>query len=65
MTTESGPILRVRRLSTPGLPTRLGDFEAIAFSDYRDGTEPIALVPGEPTSRPAPLVRVHSRVLDG
>lgn len=62
---ESTPVARVRHLSTARLPTRLGDFEALAFSDGRDGTEPIALVHGDLTSSPAPLVRIHSECWTG
>ena len=56
---------RVRRLSTAGLPTRIGKFDAIVFSDTRDGTEPIALVHGDIATLDAPLVRVHSECWTG
>ncbi|HEV8282201.1 MAG TPA: GTP cyclohydrolase II, partial [Candidatus Limnocylindrales bacterium] len=56
---------RVRRLSRAGLPTRIGKFDAIVFSDTRDGTEPIALVHGDVTALDAPLVRVHSECWTG
>jgi GTP cyclohydrolase II len=56
---------RVRRLSAAQLPTRLGAFEALVFSDDLDGTEPIALVHGDLASSDAPLVRVHSECWTG
>ncbi len=56
---------RVRRLTRAGLPTRIGKFDAIVFSDTRDGTEPIALVHGDITALDAPLVRVHSECWTG
>jgi GTP cyclohydrolase II len=57
--------VRVARLSAARLPTRLGAFEALVFADHLDGTEPIALVHGDLTSRDAPLVRVHSECWTG
>lgn len=65
--TDGGPptVPRVRRLSSSRLPTRLGDFEAIAFSDSADGTEPIVLVRGQLGAAAAPLVRIHSECWTG
>ena len=57
--------IRVARVSTARLPTRLGAFDALVFADHRDGTEPIALVHGDVASRDAPLVRVHSECWTG
>ena len=67
MPTESKPATngRVRRLSTARLPTRIGIFDAVAFSDSRTGTEPIALVHGDLAGRDAPLVRLHSECWTG
>jgi 3,4-dihydroxy 2-butanone 4-phosphate synthase/GTP cyclohydrolase II len=56
---------RVRRLSNARLPTRIGTFEALAYSDTRTGTEPIALVHGDLSKRDAPLVRLHSECWTG
>jgi GTP cyclohydrolase II len=56
---------RVRRLSRAGLPTRIGKFDAVVFSDTRDGTEPIALIHGDVAALDAPLVRVHSECWTG
>jgi GTP cyclohydrolase II len=58
-------INRVSRLSVARLPTRLGDFEALVFTDNRDGTEPVALVFGDIASDETPLVRVHSECWTG
>ena len=56
---------RIHRLSAALLPTRLGAFEALVFSDDLDGTEPIALVHGDLASADAPLVRLHSECWTG
>ena len=67
MTIESHDSVRsrVRRFSAARLPTRLGDFEAIAFTDAADGTEPTALVHGDLAATDAPLVRIHSECWTG
>ena len=67
MPTETKPATngRVRRLSNARLPTRIGTFDAIAFSDSHSGTEPIALVHGDVAGRDAPLVRLHSECWTG
>jgi GTP cyclohydrolase II len=57
--------VRVARLSSARLPTRLGVFEAVIFADRMDGTEPVALVYGDISSSGAPLVRVHSECWTG
>jgi GTP cyclohydrolase II len=56
---------RVHRLSSARLPTRIGAFDAIAFSDADTGTEPIALVHGDIAAVEAPLVRLHSECWTG
>ena len=56
---------RIRRVGNARLPTRIGTFDAVAFSDLRTGTEPIALVYGDVGGRDAPLVRLHSECLTG
>lgn len=65
MTFPTTDPIRVARVSTARLPTRLGAFDALVFADHRDGTEPIALVHGDVASRDAPLVRVHSECWTG
>lgn len=67
MAIESEPATqdRVRHLSTARLPTRLGSFDALAFRDSRDGSEPVALVHGDIGGLDAPLVRVHSECWTG
>ena len=47
------------------LPTRIGTFDAVVYSDSRTGTEPIALVHGDVAGRDAPLVRLHSECWTG
>ena len=67
MPTESKPATngRVRRISSARLPTRIGTFDAVAFSDPDGGTEPIALVHGDVAAQDAPLVRLHSECWTG
>jgi GTP cyclohydrolase II len=62
---EAATSPRVRRLTTANLPTRIGDFEAVIFSDLGDGTEPVALIHGDLASADAPLVRLHSECWTG
>ena len=56
---------RVRRLGNARLPTRIGIFDAVAFSDSRTGTEPIALLHGDVAGHDTPLVRLHSECWTG
>jgi 3,4-dihydroxy 2-butanone 4-phosphate synthase/GTP cyclohydrolase II len=55
---------RVQRVAQSDLPTRHGEFRAIAYRDLLTGHEHLALVAGSPTARGA-LVRVHSECLTG
>jgi GTP cyclohydrolase II len=55
----------VRRLTNASLPTRIGQFESVIFSDSGDGTEPVALVHGNLAAWDAPLVRLHSECWTG
>jgi 3,4-dihydroxy 2-butanone 4-phosphate synthase/GTP cyclohydrolase II len=55
---------RVQRVADSRLPTRHGDFRAIAYRDLLTGHEHVALVSGTPAHRGA-LVRVHSECLTG
>ncbi|RZT87329.1 3,4-dihydroxy 2-butanone 4-phosphate synthase/GTP cyclohydrolase II [Pseudonocardia sediminis] len=47
------------------VPTRHGEFDAVAYRSVIDGVEHMALVRGPVTARPDPLVRVHSECLTG
>ncbi|WP_128430836.1 GTP cyclohydrolase II [Streptomyces cyaneus] len=52
------------------IPLRFGDgyevtAEAVTFHGLVDGKEHVALVLGDPTAAPAPLVRLHSECLTG
>ena len=47
------------------LPTQYGEFTAHAYFDALAGVEHLALVMGDITSAPFPLVRVHSECLTG
>ena len=58
------PPTRVQRVAESRLPTRHGDFRAIAYRDLLTGHEHVALVSGMPEGRGA-LVRVHSECLTG
>jgi 3,4-dihydroxy 2-butanone 4-phosphate synthase/GTP cyclohydrolase II len=55
---------RVQRVAESLLPTRHGDFRAIAYRDLLTGHEHVALVAGTPPAQGA-LVRVHSECLTG
>lgn len=55
----------VRRVDSAKLPTRYGDFTAVAYESLLDGKGHIALVIGDLGRAEAPLVRVHSECLTG
>nr|WP_087943742.1 bifunctional 3,4-dihydroxy-2-butanone-4-phosphate synthase/GTP cyclohydrolase II [Desulfofarcimen acetoxidans] len=55
----------IRRVEVVKLPTRFGEFTAVAYESLLDGKGHIALVKGEPDKSQAPLVRVHSECLTG
>ena len=55
----------VRRATEALLPTKYGDFKAIAFENDVDKFEHLALVKGEVRGEDAILVRVHSECLTG
>jgi len=61
-----GPLrpARVQRVAESRLPTRHGEFRAIAYRDLLTGHEHIALLAGSPAASGA-LVRVHSECLTG
>lgn len=55
----------VRRVAEANLPTRYGDFTAIAYKSTVDPDEHIALVKGDISGEEPVLVRVHSECLTG
>jgi 3,4-dihydroxy 2-butanone 4-phosphate synthase/GTP cyclohydrolase II len=55
----------VRRLSAITLPTRYGDFQAIAYEDVLRHDQHVALTVGDPSSAEPVLVRMHSECLTG
>ncbi|MBF8266054.1 MAG: 3,4-dihydroxy-2-butanone 4-phosphate synthase [Dehalococcoidia bacterium] len=55
----------VQRVAEARLPTRYGDFIAIAYKSSIDPDEHVALVQGDMTSGGPVLVRVHSECLTG
>ncbi len=55
----------VRRIGSAKLPTKYGEFMAVAYESILDGKGHIAMVMGELDRVEAPLVRVHSECLTG
>ena len=55
----------VRRVAEARLPTRYGEFLAVAFKSSVDTNEHVALVKGDVTNGDPVLVRVHSECLTG
>ena len=55
----------VQKVATAKLPTRYGDFTAIAYKSDIDNDEHLALVMGDIKTRKPVLVRVHSECLTG
>jgi 3,4-dihydroxy 2-butanone 4-phosphate synthase/GTP cyclohydrolase II len=55
----------VRHRAEGRIPTPWGEFRCHSFESKVDGLTHLALVMGDPTSVPAPLVRVHSECLTG
>ncbi len=55
----------VTRVAETRLPTRYGDFTAIAYSSMTDSDEHVALVMGKVDTEEPVLVRVHSQCLTG
>ncbi|MEW5762662.1 MAG: bifunctional 3,4-dihydroxy-2-butanone-4-phosphate synthase/GTP cyclohydrolase II [Bacillota bacterium] len=55
----------VRYVGSAKLPTRYGEFQAVAYESILDHKGHIALVKGDLQSVEAPLVRVHSECLTG
>ncbi len=55
----------VRRVAEARLPTRYGEFVIYGYASVVDKEEHVALVMGNVTNGPPPLVRVHSECLTG
>ena len=55
----------VYRLAEADLPTRYGDGRIVAYGVRHEEQQPIAVVIGNPASRPEPLVRLHSACFTG
>jgi 3,4-dihydroxy 2-butanone 4-phosphate synthase/GTP cyclohydrolase II len=55
----------IQRVAEASLPTRYGDFHAIAYKSAIDPDEHVALVKGELDGAEPVLVRVHSECLTG
>jgi 3,4-dihydroxy 2-butanone 4-phosphate synthase/GTP cyclohydrolase II len=56
----------VAQIAAANLPTRLGEFQIIAYSVRFETQEPIALVMGQPSQQKLPpLVRMHSSCFTG
>ena len=55
----------VERVAEARLPTRYGDFTAVAYKSVVDAAEHLALVMGDVSNKEPHLVRVHSECLTG
>ncbi len=55
----------VYRIASADLPTRFGHARVFAYGVKYESQQPIALVFGDPSKVPAPLVRLHSACLTG
>lgn len=55
----------VRRVAEAEIPTPYGPFRALCYESWLDGRQHIALLYGEPESKPDTLVRMHSECLTG
>jgi 3,4-dihydroxy 2-butanone 4-phosphate synthase/GTP cyclohydrolase II len=55
----------VYRLAEANLPTRYGIGRIIAYGVKYEEQQPVAIVLGDPASRPEPLVRLHSACFTG
>ena len=55
----------VFRLAEADLPTRFGPGRIVVYGVKHEDQQPIAIVLGEPSSRPEPLVRLHSACFTG
>ncbi len=64
-TFHSDPAEPMRIVSIADLPSRFGDFRAVAFTTGSDGKEHLAIVRGSVRGRARVPVRVHSECLTG
>lgn len=55
----------IQRVAEASLPTKFGDFDAVAYRSDIDADEHVALVKGDLSTDEAVLVRVHSECLTG
>lgn len=55
----------VSRAAQAQLPTKYGNFSIIVYDVRYETQQPIVLVLGDPTTSPAPLVRLHSSCFTG
>ena len=55
----------IERIVSTRMPTRHGEFTLHAYKDPQDHATPLALVCGQITEIPTPLVRIHSECLTG
>lgn len=56
---------KIERKVTARIPTELGEFQLMLYTNDRDGKEHLALVQGEVAGRSNVLVRVHSECFTG
>ena len=55
----------IRRVAEAELPTKSGEFHVIAYESMLDGREHLAIIKGDPSGKPAVLVRMHSECMTG
>ena len=55
----------IRRIAEAELPTTSGEFHVIAYESMLDGREHLAITKGDPSGKPAVLVRMHSECMTG
>ena len=55
----------IRRVAEAKLPTKSGEFHVIAYESMLDGREHLAITKGDPSGKPAVLVRMHSECMTG
>ncbi|KLN66862.1 GTP cyclohydrolase [Vibrio sp. VPAP30] len=62
---SSEPFSLVQFVDKAKLPTKWGTFEMFGFIEHETGKEHVALVYGDISTVPAPLIRLHSECLTG
>jgi len=55
----------IRRVAEAKLPTKSGEFHVIAYESMLDGREHLVIIKGDPSGKPAVLVRMHSECMTG